>query len=270
MKTTPLTPILAAEGAEFTVVNGWERVDFIKPTADFHPTLSYKFDEAFDVVGAEVADIHDHVGLTEVNGFNRFEITGNAAHDFLDRMIRGRVTHKTGKVGLGYLLNHQGMLKGEATIANLPDGRIWYGSAAASEFHDMDWLQAHIQTGEDVQIRSLTNAHTILVLAGPKARDVLAAVSRADWPKDAFPWLSVSEAFIGIASAVVMLNDQVVGTVTSGDWGHRVGKNLAYAFVNPEQAAVGTLMTIDILGDLVPATVIKTGPYDPSYSRVRG
>ncbi len=40
-KTTSLTPVLAAEGAEFTVVNGWERVDYIKPSADFHPTLGF-------------------------------------------------------------------------------------------------------------------------------------------------------------------------------------------------------------------------------------
>ena len=54
-------------------------------------------------------------------------------------------------MGLGYLLNHHGTLKGEATIANLPDGpAIWYGSAAAAEYHDMDWLHAHIRDGEDV------------------------------------------------------------------------------------------------------------------------
>ena len=68
--------------------------------------------------------------------------------------------------------------KAEATIANLPASdrggeRIWYGSAAASEFHDMDWLRQHVRAGEDVQIKSLTNDQTILVLAGPKARDVL-------------------------------------------------------------------------------------------------
>ena len=55
-----------------------------------------------------------------------------------------------------------------------------------------------------VSIRSLTNDYTILVLAGPKARDVLSAVSRDDWSAKAFPWLSVRRAFIGIAPAVVM------------------------------------------------------------------
>jgi dimethylglycine dehydrogenase len=139
-----------------------------------------------------------------VNGFNRYELTGRDVHDFLDRMICGAVPRKPGRVGLSYLLNHHGMVKGEATVANLPDGRVWYGSAAAAEWHDMDWLQMHLRADEDVQIRSLTNDHTILVLAGPKARDVLQAVSRADWSPDAFPWLSVREAFIGIAPAVVM------------------------------------------------------------------
>ena len=84
-----------------------------------------------------------------ISGFNRFELTGSGVHGFLDRMLCGRVPRKPGRVGLAYLLNHHGMLKSEATIATLPDGRVWYGSAAASEFHDMDWLQHHVQPGDE-------------------------------------------------------------------------------------------------------------------------
>lgn len=47
--------------------------------------------------------------------------------------------------------------------------------------------------------------------------------------------------------ASVMHKGKVVGTVTSGDWGHRVGKNLTYAFVNPDLAKLGSKVTIDIL-----------------------
>ncbi len=391
-KTTPLTPILAAEGAEFTVVNGWERVDYIKPTPDFHPTLNFDFDEAFDVIAAEVRNVVENVGLCEVNGFNRFEITGADRHRFLDRMFCGTVTKRDGRVGLGYLLNHHGRLKGEATVANLPasdrgPARVWYGSAAAAEFHDMDWLTAHLHADEDVQIRSLTNDQTILVLAGPKARDVLSACARGDWSRQAFPWLSVRECFVGFAPATVMgvsfsgelayeihvpnaalyaaylaLRDAgtahglqlfgaravdsmrmekgflhwkadiitefdpfetglarfvnldkgdflgrdallelhkagpvrqlvsleigntttpahggaslmdgntVVGTITSGDWGHRTGKNLAYAFVEPRMAAVGTTMPLDLCGTMVDATVIAPSPYDPTFARMK-
>lgn len=392
-KTTPLTPVLAAEGAEFTIVNGWERVDYIKPTPDFHASLSFNFDEAFDIVAAEVKNVQENVGLAEINGFNRFEITGNDRHAFLDRMFCGNVTKREGRVGLGYLLNHFGMLKGEATVANLPSSdrgpeRVWYGSAAASEYHDMDWLTAHIRADEDVQIKSLTNDQTNLVLAGPKARDVLSACARGDWSKEAFPWLSARECFIGISPATVMgvsfsgelayeihvpnaslcaayltlrkageahgmklfgdraiesmrmekgfmhwkaelitefdpfetgldrfvklgkgefigkdallkrqtegprqklvmlkidathapahggaslmQRDTVVGTITSGDWGHRVGMNLALAFVDPGLASEGSTMQLDLCGNLIGAEVIAPSPYDPSNALTRG
>lgn len=387
VKTTPLTPILAAEGAAFDVVNGWERIAYIKPNQDFSETHSFRFNEVFDVVAAEVEHVHTKVGLTEVNGFNRLEITGSDAHTFLDRMICGRLNRKSGKVGLAYLLNHKGMLKSEATIANLPDGRIWYGSAAASEQHDYDWLTSHISEDEDVQITSRTNSDTILVLAGPRSREVLQKVSRADWSVEAFPWLSCRECFIGIAPAVVMSvsfsgelayeihvpnnqlyaaylalreagekydlklfggraiesmrmekgylhwksdiltefdpfesglarfvdlskpefigkdalqnreqakqksklvtlcldvhdapahpgasvmqNGSVVGTVTSGDFGHRLGENLAYAFIKSDLMQNHEDLSIDVAGKMVSSTIRQSPMLDPKGTRFR-
>ncbi|MGB3313844.1 MAG: glycine cleavage T C-terminal barrel domain-containing protein, partial [Albidovulum sp.] len=387
MKTTPLTPILAAEGAEFGTVNGWERMAYIKPSPDFHESHSFRFTEAFDVVAKEIKSLQSGVGLTEVNGFNRIEITGADAQGWLDTMFCGRVTRKPGRVGLGYLLNHHGCVKAEATIANLDEGTIWYGSAAASEWHDMDWLRAHLPAGKDIQLRSLTNDYTILILAGPKSRDVLSAASRGDWSATAFPWLSVRRAFIGIAPAVVMAvsfsgelayeihvpnaslysawlsirkageahgltlfgshavesmrlekgylhwkadlitefdpyetgldrfidlskpdfigkaalerrktegprrklvsmaldcthapahggasvvaDGRVVGTVTSAGWGHRVGRNIAYAFVEPDYARPGLDLTVEVMGAPVPAQIHEADLYDPGYLRVR-
>lgn len=391
-KTTPLTPVLAAQGAEFTVVNGWERSEYFKPSPDFHVTHGFGFDESFDIVAKEVAAVQTGVGLCEVNGFNRFEITGADAEPFLDRMICGRMPRTMGKVGLAYLLNHHGMIKGEATIAKLPASdrggdRIWYGSAAASELHDMDWLTQHIGANEDVQITSLTNAQTILVIAGPKARDLISKVSRADWSKAAFPWLSVRECFIGFAPATVMSvsfsgelafeihvpneslyaaysalkdagaplglthfgahavesmrmekgflhwksdlitefdpfetgvsrfvdmekpdfigkaalkarcakppetrlmmmrveskdapahggasvmqNGHVVGTVSSGGYGHRTSMNIAYAFVKTSALDSRDPMQIDMLGQLVDACVLDEPAYDPDMTKPR-
>jgi len=392
MQTTPLTAAFEAEGAEMGIVNGWERIDYIKPAPDFKETLGFRFNEIHAVVADEVNTVATGVGMTEVSGFNRFELTGADVHTFLDRMCCGTVTKRAGRVGLGYLLNAHGMLKGEATIANIPasDGgpdRVWYGSAAASEYHDMDWLISHKRADEDVHIRSLTNAQTILVLAGPKARDVLSAAARGDWSREAFPWLSVREAFIGIAPATVLgvsfsgelayeihvpnqnlhaayaalrkagaahglrlfgsravesmrmekgflhwksdiltefdpfetgldqfvkmekgdfvgkaalaerikagpkrrlvtlavdgkdapahggasvrVDGKIVGTVTSGDWGHRTALNLAYAFVEPGVADTGAEMTVDIIGVPTAARIIQSGPYDPEYARMR-
>jgi dimethylglycine dehydrogenase len=66
--------------------------------------------------------------------------------------------------------------------------------------------------------------------------------------------------------ASVMQDGRVVGTVTSGDWGHRVGLNLAYAFVDVD---LDGPLQIDVLGTLVPARIIPDGPYDPDNTNVR-
>ena len=94
---------------------------------------------------------------------------------------------------------------GEATLALIDDNRIWWGSAAAAELHDMDWLKDHLQPGSDIEIKSLTNTHTTLVIAGPKSRELLQAVCHdTDCSKEAFPWMSVGQCRIGKNKAVVM------------------------------------------------------------------
>ncbi|MEK6204054.1 MAG: FAD-dependent oxidoreductase, partial [Amylibacter sp.] len=70
------------------------------------------------------------------------------------------------------------------------------------------------------------------------------------------------------AGASLMEGNKVIGSISSGDWGHRVDLNLAYAFVNPDKSEIGTVMELDHLGDMVRAEVIVVGPYDPSYERM--
>ena len=205
LKTTPLYETWLDLGAEFSVVNGWERADFFKPSSDFEEDLSFRINNVHDVIAAEVADVRENVGIMEVGGFNRLEITGEDVHDWLDSLSCSRIPRSEGKIGLVYFLNHQGNLKSEATIANLGDGKIWYGSAAASERHDLDWLTEHAPTDGSIRITSLTDSHTILVVAGPKARDLLAAVApRTDWSAAAFPWLTLRKVHIGYIEAIAL------------------------------------------------------------------
>ena len=69
--------------------------------------------------------------------------------------------------------------------------------------------------------------------------------------------------------ASVYDGDNLVGTVTSAAWGYRVGRNLAYAFVEPDCAAAGTALKVDVTGKPQDAVVIAPSPYDPEHRRVR-
>ncbi len=205
LKITPLYETWLDLGVEFGLANNWERADFYKPSPDFKENLSFRINNVHDVIASEVENVQNRVGIAEVNGFNRFEITGDNVHDWLDGIFCSRVTRKTGKVGLSYFLNKHGNVKGEATIANLPDGRVWYGSAAASELHDMDWLQELLPADGSIRVENKTNAHTILIIAGPNSRHTLEkAAPRTDWSKEGFPWLSARIVHIGYVEAVAL------------------------------------------------------------------
>ncbi len=387
MKTTPLTSSLRDMGAEFGVVNGWERALYFKPDQDFKEEHSFRFNNTFDIVAGEVKAVQNAVGIMEVSGFNRYEITGEGVSDWLDTIVCSRVPRKTGKLALTYFLNELGNVKGEATLANLAKDRVWFGSAAAAEYHDMDWLRDHLPQDGSIRIESLTNRTTILVIAGPQARALLAkAAPRCDWSKESFPWLSVRQVMIGNAEAVAMSvsfsgelawelhipneqlqlafetfrdagqdfdlkpfglyatesmrlekgfrhwkadlitefnpfeselsrfvrmdkdfigkpalekmvaegprrrfvsmildddtapaqpgdsilqNGQLVGSVTSGAWGYRVGKNIAMGFVDPQSASIGTGLEVEVIGETRGAVVSDPCLYDPDFALVR-
>ncbi len=204
-KTTPLTAVLEAEGAAFGTVNGWERALYFKTNPRFEEALTFRFPNWHELVGEEVKAVQNAVGIMEVSGFNRYEISGPGCRDWLDGLFCGRIPRKVGKVGLGYFLTDKGNVLGEATLALLAADRVWWGSAAAAEYHDLDWLMDQLPDDGSIRIESLTNSHTILVVAGPKARTVLAeAAPLTDWSAAAFPWLNLRQVRIGQVPALAM------------------------------------------------------------------
>jgi len=388
-RTTPLYPVLDELGAVWGVVNGWERALCFRPAdnPNFVDQHSYRFTDTESVVEQEVLAVNRGVGVMEVSGFNRIEIKGEGATAFLNKMICGRIPKEIGKVSLCYLLNERGHVLAEATIAKMAEELYWYGSAAAAEWHDRDWLNRF--KPETVSLSELTNSHTILVVAGPQSRALLQSLSpRCNWSKQVFPWMSVREMTLGHARVAAMsvsfsgelayelhipneqlylvwqlLNDagkrfelsrfglyatesmrlekgyrhwkadliyernpiesgldrfvdlnktdfigkqallaeiergplkqfvvmtvdcdiaaahagdsvydkeKLIGTITSGGYGHRVKKNIAYALVEPEYALVGTQLEIGILGQQYSATVCDECMFDANHELVRG
>ena len=69
--------------------------------------------------------------------------------------------------------------------------------------------------------------------------------------------------------ATVSIDNKVVGTITSGDWGHRINKNIAYAFIKSEYSTIGTETFVDILGEKISAEIIESCPYDPNFDIIK-
>ena len=90
-------------------------------------------------------------------------------------------------------------------------------------------------------------------------------------PKRKLVTLSLKTNHAPARSGASLLRDnKVVGTITSGDYGHRVGMNLAYAFVDAELAHTGAIIELDLCGQRVETQIIDPSPYDPTFARMRG
>ena len=199
-KCTPLYDTLAAAGAEFGVINGWERVLYVHPTEDdFEHVPAFRFSTFHDQVGREARAVRENVGLVEISGFTRFLIEGDGAAEWFDGLSAGRMP-AVGRTGLAYVSDDQGRFRSEFTVTRLGEDRFWLLSAAAAEWHDLDLLN-EVERPAGVTITNLTDSHNALMVAGPRSRDVLAAVTDHPLDNAAFPWLSTRP--IGVAGVEV-------------------------------------------------------------------
>lgn len=72
-----------------------------------------------------------------------------------------------------------------------------------------------------------------------------------------------------VGGEAITIGERVVGLTTSGGYGHRVGKSLAFAYVDTDTAEPGTEMTVWLLGEGRKATVMADPVYDPASERLR-
>ena len=63
-------------------------------------------------------------------------------------------------------------------------------SAGAFQRLDHDWIQKWMPKDGSVQFENITNSVGVLVVAGPKARELMQKVSKDDFSNENFKWLS--------------------------------------------------------------------------------
>jgi dimethylglycine dehydrogenase len=204
-RTTPLYPVLKAKGARFGARNGWERAVFFDPKGKVaEPTLTLRRERNWNpLVAAEVNAIREGVGVIDLGGFSKFMVEGPDAAAMLDRLLCSRLP-KVGRLGLCYALNKRGGVVSEFTVTRLAEDRFYLVSASTAEWHDEDLLRAALPAGGSVRLETLHGRLGTLVVAGPRARDVLRLVTPADLSNAAFPWLSTREIELGMGSALAL------------------------------------------------------------------
>ncbi|MXN67146.1 FAD-dependent oxidoreductase [Stappia sp. GBMRC 2046] len=227
LKRAPCYDRMKALGAVFGSVYGWERPNWFAPQGyqlteedlnrpdvllneNHSPALddgrivekySFRRSNYFEHVGNECRNVHENVGLLDMSAFAKCTIKGPGAESWLERILANKIPKKIGRVGLCHLLTKYGGVKSEFTVYKTGPQSYYLVSAGAFERHDHDVLQKLLPTDGSVRFTPVTTAYGVLVLAGPKARDVLAKLTDADLSNKAFPWLTGKRISIGHAMA---------------------------------------------------------------------
>jgi dimethylglycine dehydrogenase len=188
-KVSPLYERLKSQGCVYTETFGWERPKWFSPDGRVEES-GYRRNNVFEVVGAEVAAVHERAGVLDLSGFAKYDVTGADAEAFLNRVCANRIPRKVGGVALAHVLSPQGRILGEMTVTKLAEGRFYALSAAAAELRDLDSLMQSVRTGEKVEIENVTEQRGVLVLSGPRSREILSALTDAPLTSGDFPWLT--------------------------------------------------------------------------------
>lgn len=191
LRCSPLHDALQARGAQFAARGGWERAAWFGEPS---PTPSFRRDRAwFAAVSEEARAVRECVGVLDLPGFTKHRVSGPGAAAWLDRLLCSRLP-PPGRIALAYALDRRGRILSEFTVTRLAPDRFYLVSAAAAEWHDADLL---VPPDDTVRVEALTARLGTLVLAGPRARDVLARLTRTDLTNAHFPWLSARKIEIG-------------------------------------------------------------------------
>ncbi len=216
LRKSSLHDRLKAEGAQFQQIFGWERARWydaaaIGGSSGEGERYSFRRSNWWEAVKAEALAVRQAVGLMDLSTFSKFEVKGPDAHAFLERICANKIPTKDGGLILGHLLNPNGFIESEMTITRLSADHYYVLSAAVAQLHDFDQLSWRRRTQEDVTITDVTDAFGTLVLAGPKSRDVLAAVTDIDLTNAGFRWLTGRVATVAGVPGVRLLRVNYVG-----------------------------------------------------------
>ncbi|MCE8520537.1 FAD-dependent oxidoreductase [Ruegeria pomeroyi] len=177
LKMAPAHDAMTAAGCRWGVSWDLEVPLYFAPSEDFVENLTLKRSNAHPIVAEECRVIREGVGLMDITGFSRFEVSGPNAEAWLDKLFATKLP-APGRARLAVMLSETGRLKGDLTLLNWGDGTWWImGSYYLRAWH-MRWFNDHLDDG--VAVRDLGEEICGFALVGPKSRAVIEKLAEQD------------------------------------------------------------------------------------------
>jgi glycine cleavage system aminomethyltransferase T len=202
-----LTPFHARHvelGAAFVVGAGWERPEWFEANAGLVPTDApwvrregWAAELWSPIEGAEHLATRSNAGVFDLTPFAKFDVAGPDALAFLERICANRIDRPVGGVVYTAMLTDAGGIRCDLTIARKDQELFRVVTGGGSGQHDLAWMRRQIHEGERVTITERTGSLFALGLWGPRAREIVGAVTDADLGNDAFPYMTARYLHVG-------------------------------------------------------------------------
>ncbi len=205
VKTSPCHERLDARGAVWGQRYGWERPNWFAPKGvERKDDWSFRRSKYWEHVGNECKMTRERATIIDITSFAKHEVSGPGAEAYLDRMVARKLPKRIGRVSLSHALTPSGGVRSEFTVTRLGLNQFYLVSSGAAERYDNDLLVKQLPDDGSVTLTNLTTSYGVLVLVGPRSRDILSKVTDADLSNEAFPWLTGQQIHVGVAPTLAL------------------------------------------------------------------
>ncbi len=206
VKTDPLYDRLRERGAVMGFRFGWERPLWFAPEGtEQAEDLTFRTPGWLEHVAAECRAVRERVGVLDQTSFAKYELRGPGVQALLDRLCANALPSRDGRIVVTQMLDEAGGIECDLTLTRLGSDRWYVVSAAATEVHDLAWIERHLPDDGRVELEDVTDRTGVLTLAGPRSRELLQALTEDDVSNAAFPYMTAQAIGLGSVPEVLAL-----------------------------------------------------------------
>jgi 4-methylaminobutanoate oxidase (formaldehyde-forming) len=197
---------LAALGAFFRDVSGWEGADWFSPdgTAPKEQTLSWGRQSWFPQWAEEHRAAREGVILMDMSFMAKFLVQGRDAGRILNHLSANNVDGPAGQITYTQWLNEDGKLEADLTVTKLGDERYWVVASDTAHRHVETWMRRHIEADPSAHafVTDVTSGYAQLNVQGPRSRELMQSLTSHDLSNEAFPFRAAREIDLGFGRAL--------------------------------------------------------------------
>ncbi len=195
---------LAAAGAYFRDVSGWEGADWYAPEGQAPKVekLSWGRENWFPWWEAEHRAAREVVVLMDMSFMSKFLVQGRDSGRVLNTISANNVDGEPSTITYTQWLNEAGLLEADLTVTKLDAERFLVVVTDTMHRHAETWIRRHIPGDAHAFVTDATSAYCQLNVQGPRSRELMQALTSADMSNDAFPFRTAREIDIGFARAL--------------------------------------------------------------------